>query len=156
MFTWLNWLGWLLTLWTLLTFLPSPTTAAFIFFLFLSWIVLFTFNILWRCSWPPATPAAPSSGLVRPRSKELNISGSKWSYLTSGLTAWAETRSGSNIDICQVWLTVASPVVCLLRTEIIFAQELWVIQPQTFLVEGVGKGSIPGCLDFSLVDDSCV
>ena len=25
--------------------------------------------------------------------------------------------------------------------------------PKTFLVEGVGKGDIPGCMDFSLVDE---
>ena len=27
------------------------------------------------------------------------------------------------------------------------------VSPQKFLVEGVGKGSIPGCMDFSLIDD---
>ena len=27
-----------------------------------------------------------------------------------------------------------------------------VVKPEKFLVEGVGKGSIPGCMDFSVVD----
>jgi len=27
------------------------------------------------------------------------------------------------------------------------------VTPKKFLVEGVGKGSIPGCMDFSVVDD---
>ena len=26
-------------------------------------------------------------------------------------------------------------------------------KPEKFLVEGVGKGSIPGCMDFTVIDD---
>ena len=35
--------------------------------------------------------------------------------------------------------------------EFFLSQKL--VQPRKFLVEGVGKGSIPGCMDFSLIDD---
>ena len=37
------------------------------------------------------------------------------------------------------------------RPKFFLSQKL--VQPEVFLVEGVGKGSIPGCMDFSLIDE---
>ena len=99
-----------------------------------------------------------------------NLDNPEGHYRTLGPEIWSQTlgrvthfvaggSTGGTISGTGRFLKSKNPhLQCVLADpygsifhEFFLSQKL--VQPQMFLVEGVGKGSIPGCLDFSLVDE---
>ena len=99
-----------------------------------------------------------------------NLDNPEGHYRTLGPEIWSQTvgrvthfvaggSTGGTITGTGKFLKSKNPdVKCVLADpfgsifyEYFVSQRL--VSPQKFLVEGVGKGSIPGCMDFSLIDD---
>ena len=99
-----------------------------------------------------------------------NLDNPEGHYRTLGPEIWSQTvgrvthfvaggSTGGTITGTGKFLKSKNPEVkCVLADpfgsifhEYFVSQKL--VSPQKFLVEGVGKGSIPGCMDFSLIDD---
>ena len=69
--------------------------------------------------------------------------------------SFGEVRSSRPRGIHLLWfLHLQNGLNCLFLTSKKFSLNNLgqVVKPEKFLVEGVGKGSIPGCMDFSLID----
>ena len=99
-----------------------------------------------------------------------NLDNPEGHYRTLGPEIWSQTvgrvthfvaggSTGGTISGTGRFLKSKNPdIKCVLADpygsifhEYFVSQKL--VQPKKFLVEGVGKGSIPGCMDFSLIDD---
>jgi len=99
-----------------------------------------------------------------------NLDNPEGHYRTLGPEIWSQTvgrvthfvaggSTGGTISGTGRFLKSKNPEIkCVLADpygsifhEYFMSQNL--VSPKKFLVEGVGKGSIPGCMDFSVVDD---
>ena len=98
--------------------------------------------------------------LDNPEGHFLSLGPEIWSQTVGRVTHFvAGGSTGGTISGTGRFLKSKNPKIkCVLADpygsifhEYFVSQKL--VVPKKFLVEGVGKGSIPGCMDFSLIDD---